>query len=330
MPNNPQAGDVHVNRPLTNISVAYMQDAANFVAAKVFPNVPVDKQSDRYFVYDRAAFNRDEMKERAEGGESAGGQYTVDSTPSYYAPVYAFHHDVSDQRRANTDNPLDPDRAATYLVTNKALIKREKLWVAAFFTAGVWANEDTGVASNAGAGEFLQWNDADSNPIKQIRDAGSAVLEATGFEPNTLVLGKRVFDALIDHPDIVDRVKYGNTPGGPATIDTAELSALFKLPNIYVMKAVENTAAEGVAEASSFIGGRNALLCYAAPAPALEVPSAGYTFSWTGYTGAAAEGQRIKRFRMENLAADRIEIEIAFAMKRVASDLGYFLAGAVA
>jgi hypothetical protein len=29
---NPTAGDVHVNRPLTNISIAYMQDAAGFVA----------------------------------------------------------------------------------------------------------------------------------------------------------------------------------------------------------------------------------------------------------------------------------------------------------
>ena len=42
---NPTASDVHVNRPLTNISIAYTQDASTFVADKVFPNIPVAKQS---------------------------------------------------------------------------------------------------------------------------------------------------------------------------------------------------------------------------------------------------------------------------------------------
>jgi hypothetical protein len=82
---NPTAGDVHVNTPLTNISIAYIQDAANFVAARVFPNIPVAKQSDRYYTYDRGEFNRDEMEERAPGTESAGGSYTLDNTPTYFA-----------------------------------------------------------------------------------------------------------------------------------------------------------------------------------------------------------------------------------------------------
>ena len=47
---NPTRGDVHVNKPLTNISIAYMQMAENFIADKVFPNISVAKQSDRYFV----------------------------------------------------------------------------------------------------------------------------------------------------------------------------------------------------------------------------------------------------------------------------------------
>ncbi len=46
----PTQTDVHVNQPLTNISVAFMQSDAGFVARKVFPVVPVAKQSDRYYV----------------------------------------------------------------------------------------------------------------------------------------------------------------------------------------------------------------------------------------------------------------------------------------
>ena len=47
----PYSGQVHVDRPLTNISVAYLQNDNDYIADKVFPVVPVMKQSDRFFVY---------------------------------------------------------------------------------------------------------------------------------------------------------------------------------------------------------------------------------------------------------------------------------------
>ncbi len=326
----PTPGDVHVNAVLTNISVAYMQNAANFVASRVFPNVPVTKQSDRYYTYDRGYFNRNEMVVRAPGTESAGGGFTVDNTPTYFAPVYAYHHDIDDQRRSNSDSVLSPDREGTELVTLKALIKRETLWVAKYFAGGLWTGDVDGVAAAPGAGQFLQWNDAASNPISDIRTGIASVLESTGFEPNTLTMGYAVWNALIDHPDIVDRIKYGQTPGGPAMVTTSDLAALLKIPNIFVMKAIQNTALEGAANVHAFIGGKKALLCYAAPNPGLMTPTAGYTFSWTGYTGAQADGQRVSKFRMENLKSDRVEIEMAFDQKLVSADLGYFYDTAVA
>lgn len=321
---NPTQGDVHVNKPLTNISVAFLQNASNFVADQVFPNIPVAAQSDRYYTYDRGSFNRDEMAERAPGTESKGGTYDLDNTPTYYAPVYAFHHDIPDQRRANADSVIQPDREAVELVTHKALIKREKTFVSKYFIGGVWTNDWDGVASGMTGNQVLRWSDQASDPIKNVRDAKTTVLESTGFEPNTLVIGQRVLDALLEHGDIIDRVKYGQTPGAPAQVDISELRALFKVERIFVMKAIENTAKEGLANAHSFIGGKKALLCYSAPTPGLMTPSAGYTFSWTGYLGAAAQGQRIKRFRMENLESDRVEIQMAYDQKLVAADLGFF------
>jgi hypothetical protein len=41
-------------------------------------------------------------------------------------------------------------------------------------------------------------------------------------------------------------------------------------------------------------------------------------------------GARIKRFRMEELAADRVEGEMAFDMKLVGADLGIFFYDAIA
>ena len=81
---NPTLSAVHVNTPLTNLSVAYMQAADLFVAHKVFPIVPVSKQSDLYYTYDKDDFRRSDAQVRAPGAESAGSGYRLDSTRNYF------------------------------------------------------------------------------------------------------------------------------------------------------------------------------------------------------------------------------------------------------
>lgn len=329
MAGNPQISDVHVNVPLTNMSIAYIQDVSGFVADRVFANIPVTKQSDRYYAYSRADFNRDEMQKRAPGAESAGNGYDIDSTPTYFADVWALHKDIPDQIRANSDSVLSPDRDATIWLTQKALINREVNWAANYFTSGVWNYGATGVAASVGAGEFLQWDNASSTPIGEIRTAKRTVQEATGFKPNVLVLGKLVFDILVDHPEIIDRLKYNFAQGQVAAANEQMIAQLFGLEEVIVMEAVYNTAARGEIENSVFIGGNNALLAYRTKTPGLMVPSCGYTFSWNGWLGASGMGHRISSFRMEWLKSDRVEVEQAYAQKVVGADLGYFFASAV-
>jgi hypothetical protein len=326
----PTRGDVHVNRPLTNISVAYIQSLSHFIADRVFPVITVDKQSDIYYTYSRADFNRDEMRERAPGTESAGGGYEVDSEKTYYAKVQAFHKDVPDQIRANADAPLNMDRDATIFVTQKALIRRERTFAERYMSAGTWAQGAIGVKADPMAGQFIAWSDPLSTPIEDIRAAKRSVLEATGFEPNILSLGKAVYDALVDHPDIVDRVKYGQTPGNPAMANANTLAQLFEVEEVLVSKAVFNAAAKGATEESNFVVGGNALLAYRTATPGIMIPTAGYTFSWTGWMGASGMGHRIKRFRMEELESDRIEAQMAYDQRVVGADLGYFFQDAAA
>ena len=73
-------------------------------------------------------------------------------------------------------------------------------------------------------------------------------------------------------------------------------------------------------------------LCHAAPAPALEVPSAGYSFEWTGISHGLGESLALTRIPMPWLGdgVTRIEGQIAIDQKVVGSNLGYFFNGAVA
>lgn len=309
----PSRSDVHVDGPLTQISIAFTQNADSFVSGRVFPNIPVSHQSDTYYTYPKGEFLRDDMEFRAPGTESAGANYRL-GTGSYSAPVRALHKDIADQVRANSDSVLSPDREATEFLTSKALLNREINWASKFFAPGIWGTDVT---------TGLDW-DGTGTPIEDIRAGVTLVLSRTGYKPNTLVLGRGAWDILVDHPDLVGRIDRGQT-SGTALVLRQTLAAILELDNVFVMEAVRNTAQKGLADSIGFIGtSLDALLCYSAPSPGLMVPSAGYTFSWNGYMGASAAGMRMKRFRMEHLESDRIEIDSAYDQKVIAPELGYF------
>ena len=63
----PTSSDVHVDAILSNVSIAFMQEAYAFVAGRMFPTVNVLKQTDKYFTYSQADFFRDQVQRRADG-----------------------------------------------------------------------------------------------------------------------------------------------------------------------------------------------------------------------------------------------------------------------
>lgn len=316
-------GDVHINAALTTVSLAYMQSATNFIAGQVFPIVPVQKQSDLIWDFDPAQFNRNLLRKRAPSTEAAIAGMQASTRP-YYAHVWALGNDIADQTRANADSAWNLDRQATEFLTNSALISRELNFIDTFLKAGVWGTDWTGVAATPSTNQFLQWNNPASTPIEDIRTAARLIQRRTGFRPNKLVLGRKTFDVLVDHPDIVDRVKYGQTPNGAALVNMQALAALFEVDRILVANAVEN-----VGGTTDFVFDNGALLVYSPDNAAPQMPAAGLTYSWTGYTGANGFGGRIFKFPMVHLRSDRIEIELAYDQQVTGASLGLFMASAV-
>jgi len=317
MPSQPTPTDVHVDAVLTNISVAYRQRASQFIASRVFPIVPVQKQTDKYYIYTKADWFRDEAKVRGPATESEGSGYNV-STASYSCDVFALHKDVPDQVRMNADAPINPDRDATEFVTGRLLLRMEKQWASDYFTTSVWDNDVT--PSNLWSAYTT------SDPINDVELGKETILTSTGMMPNTLVLGYQTFRQLKHHPDIVDRFKYTS-----ANVVTEQmLAGIFGVDRVIVASSVNNTAVEGATASFSLVHGKHALLCYVNPSPSLLAPSAGYIFTWQGVSAGLGQDIGISRMRMEYRKADRVEGEIAFDDKVVSTDLGYFFNGAVA
>lgn len=318
----PTAGDVHVNAPLTSISIAFLQDQSSFVARKVFPVVPVSKQSDRYYVYDKKQWFRSDAKPRAPGSESAGSGFTVDNTPTYYAGVRAVHKDVDDQIRANADAAINPDRDATEFVTRDLMLEQELDWASKYFSTGIWTGSTTGADVTPG----VLWSATNSTPIEDMRAEIRAVQKKTGFKANTAVLAPDVWDIVQDHPDFLERIKF--TQRAIVTVDL--LAGVLGLDKVYIAEAIADAAEEGAAESLDFVFSKSLLLAYSAPRPSLLHPSAGYTFAWSGLFGANAAGMRISRFRMEHLKSDRVEGEAAYDHKLVAPECGAFMLNVIA
>jgi hypothetical protein len=330
---NPTQSDLHVNQPLTNVSVAWMQDKSTFIADKIFPRVPVQKQSDMYWKYSKSDWRRTDAQKRAPGTETVGSGWKVD-TDTYFAQVWGVHKDIDDQIRANADSNWNLDKDSALFVTNQLLLRRDLDWNDKFFKAGVWSKDLTGVASSPNASQFLQWNDAASDPIVQFADLQTEFVRQSGRKANTLVLGAQAITSLKNHPDIIDRIKY--TQRGVVTTDL--LASLFDVDKVLVSYATVTDVAErndmreqdAAASYSFMTNSKSALLCYTPSTPSLMTPAAGYTFTWNGYLAGNSYGIRMKNFRMEHIAADRIEGEMTYDMKVVAPDMGIFLASAVA
>lgn len=321
----PNGNALHINAPLTNVSVAYRLNRDALIADKIFPEVAVDHKTDVFWTIPRGAWFRDEARPRPGGTESVGSGYDVDQD-TYNTIVEAIHKDVDDQTRANADAPFNLDRDATEFVTDRLLIRKEVKVLNAVFKTGVWGSDKTGVASAPAANQFIQWSDYDdSNPVGDVKGWKREVLSTTGYKPNTLVLGYDVLDALSEHPAFIDRIKF--TSAESITLDV--IARYFEVERILVSEAVINTGKEGKDDEFGFLLGKVAWLGYVAPAPGLLTPSAGYTFGWKGVSGGLGQTVGISKFRMDHLKADRVEGEIAVDPKIVAPELGVFATAVV-
>lgn len=338
MPVLPDGRSLHISAPLTNISVAYQQEQ-RWIAPQVFPQVPVQRQGDIFWKYNKGDWFRTIAGVRAPATESLGGGWQV-STDTYYAPVYAVHKDVDDQTRANVDAVFNMDRDATLWVTQQLLIKRDRVFMDSFMKTGVWTG-GTGIGggasgtdltggATAASNQFVQWNRSGSDPIGDVMTQHIGMARATGMRPNVLVIGPAVYQALLNNTSILDRIKYTNGDvGNSGMVGEQLLARAFGVDRIVVTWTIENTGPMGGTDNFAFMNNKTALLVYAAPNPGLMQPSGGYIFTWAGFLGAGAFGTRIRRFRMEAIESDRIEGEMAFDMKIISPDTGIFFDAAV-
>ena len=296
----PQKSQLHVNQLLSNVSVKYAN--SEYIWDKVFPQVPVMKDTDLYRVYDRN-FRVPETKRAAKG---VAREFGFDVSTSTYA---LEQHALKDYVGVDEEENYDQGSLKVDTTENltDAIYRRIELSVANLFTTTSWSLNVSLAAANAWTA-----NTTASDPVPIVDTATSTIIANSGKTSNFMILPRDGYIAAKNHVSILDRVKYTS-----AEISTAMLAGLFSISELHVPTAVQDTSAEGVAASISAMWGDIAFLGWKPASPGLKTPSCGYTF--------IRSTPRVRSWTDNERNAEAIEVEIKFQPKVVASLTGYLI-----
>lgn len=305
---NPLPSDVHIDAALSNLSVKYTND--ELVGERLFSVLPVMKDSDKYFIYGKENLRTYRTK-RAPGTRAASMDWSV-SSDSFKCEEYALEHPITDEERENSDQPLNPEADATEMLTDTIMLDHEVRMATLATTAGSYATGNANAATN-------KWDDfTASDPVEDVRAMASLIHSKIMRKPNTLLLGKQVYDVLCNHPDILSRLS-----GNATKVVTEEMLAfIFKVKEVIVGSAMQITSREGAAaEVSSYVWGKNVVLAYKGNA-GIKTLTFGQVFRRKGY-------RQVEKWREQPIKSDIVKTADKTDEKIIASGAGALLSAVI-
>lgn len=239
---------------------------AGLVGDNLFPVVPVDRNGGQILEFGKESF-------KLYNAARAPGSKTKRIELGYLGKPFALQHNaleaiVPREWLVDAVVPgIDLAQLAIQTQMNALLLDREYDQAMLATTA---ANYDANhKVTLAGASK---WSAATGNPKADIDAAREAIRSTTGQYPNTLLLSAVAFNALRNHPLIINRFQYVSAQ----SITTDMLANLLDIPEIYVGRAVLSTDSGVISD----VWGNNAILAYVPEAPSnMAQPSFGYTYT---------------------------------------------------
>jgi len=306
----PQLSDVHIDRAIRNVAIRYSNAA--FIADQVAPVVTVPNESDKYFLFTKGDWFRDQAdNDRQPGTRAPRGGFTL-STSSFTLREAAHATPIPDRIRDNSDDPLRPWEDAARYSSQMVMLRRERRAATALFVASTWNSGTDFTVVN-------QWSDlVNSDPASDLATGLDAIATATAQIANTLLIGRNVYTQLRQHPDGLDRYKHTQT----GIMTAAMVAEWLGVERLIIGNAVYNSAAEGATAVMANIWGKNALLMYLPANPSITEPSAAYIFQ--------KGGLQTKRYREEAEEQDVVEAKLLHDTVRTAVDCGYYYPAIVA
>lgn len=286
--------DVHVDQPLSNLSIGY--HPAGMVAERVAPPIKVNKESDKYYVWNRdTAFRVDangEMSLRPDKSEAKTVDFAV-GTATYSAEEYALNILVSDREKANADSVLRLRESKLRRLQDLMLLEQE-IRVSTLLSTG--ANWDADHTSTPG----VKW-DAASNVVieKNVDDAKEVVRKAIGMEPNTIVIPAAIAKVVKRDSTVRDLLRYTHSD----LLVNGDLPPRLWNLDVIIPGATYTASKEGASSITyTDVWGENVLLLYVPNEATMDSPTAVKVFRSSNW--------EVRSWREEKKRSEAIEVSV--------------------
>ncbi|MGI6184097.1 MAG: hypothetical protein ACOYIH_08305 [Candidatus Fimadaptatus sp.] len=321
------------NTYLTNLSLAAFQAEDDYAATKLFPIVPVALPSGKYFRFSSADLARDGVQLKPAFGRVQPSQMGL-SEDTYDCRVEQLIIGIDQigalpYSRIGAPGAADPRVGKVRAAMEQAKLHLDARFAQSFFNASAWSNVYSGVSGAPSGKQFKKFSEQDADPVMLVDKLIMDIRRNGRRKPNKIALGMETFIALKHSPAILDRVKYSGEAMRPATVNEGALAQLFGVDRVVVLASSYNSAALGEDASMEFVcDPKGMLICYAPDHPAIDEPSAGYTFAWDMLGG----GQYIAMSQWEGengTHSEYVEALMACDMKKTSDELAVYLTDCV-
>lgn len=258
---------------LTTVAQGYHN--AEMVANYLFPVVPVEQRGGKIIQFGKEDF-RSYNTGRAPGTNTKRVQYGYLGNP-FALESHSLEGAVPFEimQEANAVPGIDMGRIAVAKTQNIILLSSEVAAAnIATNTANYGANNKVTLAGTS------QWSDYSgvSDPSKDIEAAKEQVRSQTGKRANTVLLSPKAFNAVKQHPKIIDRIKFTSRD----SVTTDLLATLWSVSRVVVGDAIYEDQATGLL---ADVWGKDVVVAYTEIGTLADagLPSYGYTYRLRGY-----------------------------------------------
>ncbi|GEN36125.1 MULTISPECIES: major capsid protein [Paenibacillaceae] len=292
---------------LTNVAIGYRN--AKYVGDALFPIIPVDKEQGKIPKWGTESFRIYNTRRQI---RSKTNRVDFDPiTVPYMLEEEALEVAIDDREYEESAGVLQLEMSRTRMLTDNIRLKMEKDQADAAQNQANYASGHTLALS--GTDKF---NDDTSKPVDVIGDARSTVRSKIGVYPNVLMLGVSSFEALKNHPAIIERIKYSQT----GVVTAAILAEVFGVESVEVGETVY-ASKDGVMQD---VWGNVAILAY--------VPPAGVRDIWTpayGYTLRKKGRPMTTKYRDDTVKSNVVHVADVYGVQPTAMDAGFLIQNTV-
>lgn len=314
----PTMTQVHIQTALSDLSIAYRQDAPA-VADQLFKPVSVAKQADKYFVWNKGdMWRREASRRRAPGADFPRVGIRL-STDNYSCEQIPLEYPIPDEIRANQDAAVDIEQTAAMYLVDQLNLEKDIAFATDFFAA----SKGWGVGTVSVAWDTV----ATGTPVTNITAAVRDIRRALGASQQHEIValgGVKILSALLSSAQVRERTQY--TMAQTQMALEGSLAGVLGLDRLIISNREYNTAKEGRAASYSPVFDNDLLVVAVPRNPGKNVAAAGYTFEWdedgrgTMYT---------EMYREEPKKQDVLRAICYWDMKQTGADLGIFFENAV-